>query len=318
VAGGVAVIRVLKPGLLTTVQDAGRPGWRAWGMPVAGAADRRSFALANLLAGNPTTAAALELTLLGPTLRFEADAYVALCGADLRARLDGAPAANGSGFQVRAGAELAFASAARGCRAYLAVRGGVDVPEALGRRAKYTRAGVGGFHGRAVKPGDLLPLASGADGDPAPRRLPDALLPRCEPEVRLRAILGPQEDRFSTEGVATFLSEPYAVTNRNDRMGYQLDGRAIRHRGQADIVSDALCPGAVQVPGSGAPIVMMQDAQTTGGYAKIAVVIGADLPLLAQARMGDRVRFARVGDAEAVAAARAERTALEEAARALA
>lgn len=304
---------VVKPGLLTTVQDLGRRGHRAFGMPLAGAIDPRSHALANLLAGNAPGAATLELTLLGPTLRFERAAYVGLCGADLHARLDGAPVANGAGVLVPAGGELAFAAAAAGARAYLAVRGGIDVAPVLGSRATYTRAALGGFEGRMLRAGDRLPLAPGAaEGPTAPRALPAELLPRLGGEARLRVLLGPQDDRFTEEARATFLDAAYAVTNRNDRMGYQLDGPPLRHRQQADIVSDALCPGAVQVPGSGLPIVMMADCQTTGGYAKLATVIGPDVARLGQARLGDRVRFVACDDAQAVAAVRAERGALEE------
>jgi biotin-dependent carboxylase-like uncharacterized protein len=309
------VIRVVKPGLLTTVQDLGRRGYRAFGMPLAGAVDRRSHALANLLGGNDAGAATLELTLLGPTLRFERAAYVGVCGADLRAKLDGVQVENGRGFFVPAGGELAFGSAAAGCRAYLAVRGGIAVPPVLGSRSTYTRAAVGGFQGRKLETGDVLPLTPAASkGSRAPRALPRELLPRMGGEVRLRVLLGPQDDLFTGEARTTFLEAAYGVTNRNDRMGYQLEGPPLRHRSKADIVSDALCPGAVQVPGSGMPIVMMADCQTTGGYAKLATVIGPDVPLLAQARLGDAVRFAASSDDEAAAALDAERRALVEAA----
>lgn len=309
------MIAVVKPGLLTTVQDLGRRGYRAFGMPLAGAIDARSHALANLLAGNDPAAATLELTLLGPTLRFEGAAYVGLCGADLAAKLDGAPVANGTGFPVRAGGELAFGAAASGCRAYLAVRGGLAVAPVLGSRATYTRAALGGFQGRMLKAGDLLPLTPGAArGARARRALPAELVPRPGGELRLRVLLGPQDDRFTAEARATFAEAAYVVTNRNDRMGYQLEGPPLRHREQADIVSDALCPGAVQVPGSGMPIVMMADCQTTGGYAKLATVLAPDVARLGQARLGDRVRFAICGEAEAVEAVRAERRLLARAA----
>lgn len=311
------MITVIKPGLLTTVQDRGRTGYRAFGMPVAGAMDRRSFELANLLAGNAPDLAAIEMTMAGPTVRFERTAYVAICGADMRATLDGQPVANGSGFRVSAGSVLAAGFAAAGCRAYLAVHGGIDVPLVLGSRSTYTRAGVGGHQGRALRAGDVLAIGPAGD-EPEPRALPLEALPRPGREIVVRVMLGPQDDRFLEEGIATFLGSRYAVSNRNDRMGYQLDGPAILHRGGADITSDALCMGAIQVPGRGTPIVMMADAQTTGGYAKIATVIGADLPVMAQARTGDEVSFRAVSDAEAVAAWRAAQRLLAEVARALA
>jgi biotin-dependent carboxylase-like uncharacterized protein len=295
------VITVLRPGLFTTVQDEGRPGFLAFGMPLSGAMDHHALSIANLLAGNPRGAAAIELTLLGATFRFEADAYVALAGADMRGTLDGAPVAAWSAFPVRRGAVLALSAAVDGARAYLAVRGGIDVPPFLGSRATYVRARVGGLGGRLLAPGDALPVGP-ASPPPPPRALHGAAVPRYGREVRLRVLPGPQEDHFAREGVATFFGSPYTVTNRNDRMGYQLEGPTVRHRAGPDIVSDALLPGAVQVPGSGRPIVMMADSQTVGGYAKIGAVIEADLPALAQARRGDVVRFVRCPYAAAVRA----------------
>ena len=298
------MISVLKPGLLTTIQDQGRPGWLAFGMPLAGAMDPEAYALASLLAGNAPGAAAVEMTLLGATFRFEEAAYVALAGADMSATLDGARVPPWSAFPVRRGAVLAFAAAVDGCRAYLAVRGGIDVPPFLGSRSTYVRGGVGGHQGRPLRAGDVLPVGAAAGGDPAPRTLRAADVPRYGREVTLRVLLGPQDDHFTAEGLATFLGAAYTVTNRNDRMGYQLEGPAVRHRRGPDVVSDALLPGAVQVPGSGQPIVMMADSQTVGGYAKIGAVIGADLGKLAQARRGDAVRFVRAGQDAAVRALR--------------
>jgi len=307
------VITVLRPGLLTTVQDAGRPGYRAFGLPVAGAMDRLSYALANVLAGNPPGTAALEMTLLGGTFRFERDAYAAVCGADMQAIVGGRPVEPGSGFPVAAGGELAFIGARAGVRAYLAVRGGIEVPLVLGSRSTYVRAGIGGLEGRALRTGDVLGVGRAREKDLSPRVLPSELVPKVGGEVSLRAIPGPQDELFTTVGRALFFGSEYRVTNRNDRMGYQLQGAAIPHVRGADIVSDALVPGAVQVPGSGTPIVMTADAQTTGGYPKIATVIGPDLWRLAQARVGDVVRFESCTVEEAVQALRLERRHIEHA-----
>ncbi len=312
------MISVLKPGVLTTVQDEGRPGWLAFGMPLAGAMDPQAYALANLLAGNAPGAAAIEMTLLGATFRFEEAAYVAVAGADMSASLDGARVAPWSAFPVQRGAVLAFSAAADGCRTYLAVRGGIEIPPFLGSRSTYVRGGVGGQHGRPLAPGDALPVGAAAGDEPPPRSLPARDVPRHGREVGLRVLLGPQDDHFTAEGVATFLGSAYTVTNRNDRMGYQLEGPAVRHRRGADIVSDALLPGAVQVPGSGQPIVMMADSQTVGGYAKIGAVIGADLGKLAQARRGDTVRFVQTSHDGAVRALRQARERLGAIAAALA
>lgn len=305
------MIAVLKPGLLTTVQDAGRPGHRASGLPVAGAMDRLAYAIANLLAGNPPGAAALELTLLGGTFRFERGGYAALCGADLQATLDGAPLAPACGFPVRRGSVLALGYARSGCRAYLAPAGGVDVAPLLGSRSTYVRAALGGLEGRALRAGDAVPVGAARRAPKRPRALDPRLVPPCGGPVTLRALPGPQDDLFHPEGLATFFGAPFAVSNRNDRMGYQLEGPAVRHLRGPDVVSDALVPGSVQVPGSGRPIVMMADAQTTGGYAKIATVVGPDLRLLAQAKVGDAVRFAACSEEEAVEALREERRWLE-------
>ncbi|TFH33522.1 MAG: biotin-dependent carboxyltransferase family protein [Deltaproteobacteria bacterium] len=306
------MIIVLSPGFLTTVQDEGRRGYRAFGMPYAGAMDRYSLAAANLLAGNPPGAAALEMTLTGGSFRFEEAAYVALCGADMGAALEGAPAGNWAAFPAASGVTLSFGPAARGCRAYLAVRGGIEVPAVLGSRSTYTRAGVGGVGGRALVEGDILRIGPAPSAGPLPARrsLPGRLVPPpCGGEVRLRVLPGPQEEMFASDGIDTFYSSPYKVTDRNDRMGYRLEGPAVRHKGGADILTDALAPGAVQVPGDGMPIVMMADCQTAGGYAKIGTVIGADLRLLAQSRRGDAVHFLQCPEKEAVAALREERAA---------
>ncbi|HEX8042687.1 biotin-dependent carboxyltransferase family protein [Candidatus Deferrimicrobium sp.] len=305
------MILVVSPGFLTTVQDEGRRGYRAFGMPWAGAMDRYAFAAANFLAGNPRGAAALEMTISGGSFRFEEPAYVALCGADMGAVLEGEPAGNWVAFPVASGATLSFGSAAQGCRAYLAVLGGFDVPVVLGSRSTYTRAGIGGFRGRVLAGGDTLRVGPApAAGQLPPRRfLPRPFVPPCGGEARLRVLAGPQEEMFASDGIATFYSSPYTVTDRNDRMGYRLEGPTVRHEAGPDIITDAIVPGAVQVPGNGMPIVMMADCQTSGGYATIGTVIGPDLRLLAQARRGDTVRFVRCPEEAAITALREEHAA---------
>jgi antagonist of KipI len=304
------VITVIKAGPLASVQDQGRPGFRSFGMPVAGAMDRYALACANLLVGNDPGAAALELTLLGGTWRFEAEALAALAGADLQGRLDGTPVGCWSSFRARAGSLLVLGAAVTGVRGYLAVRGGIAVPPVLGSRSTYVRARVGGLEGRPLAAGDHLPVGRARGRAPAPLALPPEDVPRSGGDATLRVLLGPQDDRFTAEGIATFLSSGYRVTPQNDRMGYRLEGPPIAMRGASDIITDPLVPGAIQVPGSGQPIIMAADAQTTGGYAKIATVIGPDLRLLAQARAGDLVRFRRTAQAGAVQAVREERAGL--------
>jgi biotin-dependent carboxylase-like uncharacterized protein len=301
------MISIVTAGLFTTVQDAGRWGFQAYGMPVAGAMDRYAYNLANILAGNRPGAAALEMTVTGDTLRFEKPAYIAVCGADMRPTLDGVPIAPWSALFVPAGGTVSFGYAVNGCRAYLAVRGGLDVPVVLGSRSTYTRAAVGGLEGRRLKAGDTLAVGAADLSDTRPLTLPDEFKPAAGGDITIRVLPGPQDGHFTAAGLETLFSSVYAITDEADRMGYRLDGPRVEHVGKADIVSDALPLGAVQVPGHGMPIIMMADRQTTGGYTKIGTVIGPDLAILAQAKPGDTVRLRRCDDEEAVAALRNER-----------
>ena len=295
------MITIVKPGLFTTIQDGGRWGYQAYGMPVAGAMDRYAFRVANSLVGNEQDAAIVEMTLLGGVYHFDSDVWVSICGADMQAMLNGKSIENWSSFFVAAGSTLEFQYAVSGCRSYLAVSGGFDVPLVLGSSSTYTRAGIGGLEGRSLKVGDILfgkkPIHAMKKG----KCLPTEFVPQYREEITLRVLLGPQDDLFTSEGINIFFTSTYTISADADRMGYRLEGTKIEHIGKPDIVSDALCEGAIQVPGHGMPIVMMADRQTTGGYPKIGTVIGADLTKLAQAKPGDRVRFIQCSDEDAVA-----------------
>lgn len=300
------MIKTTQPGLFTTVQDEGRWGYQAYGMPVAGAMDRYTCRVANLLVGNHKGAAVLEMTMLGGTFEFLNDSFISVCGADMKPKLAGTEVPNWSAFPAPAGSVLSLEYASAGCRTYLAVRGGIDVPPVMGSRSTYTRAGVGGLEGRPLKVGDILSVGGDWWFPALPARLPEQFTAHDKREQTLRVILGPQDDMFTREGIMTLLESRYAVTNEADRMGYRLEGPRIEHAGPADIISDALPEGAVQVPAHGMPIVMMADRQTTGGYPKIATVIGPDLRLLAQGRPGDVFRFRSCSDQEAIDALRDE------------
>ena len=303
-------IEVLHPGLLTTVQDLGRTGYQRFGVSVSGAVDPRSAAVANILAGNPDGEAVLECTVLGPQLRFDAPAVIAVTGADLGPTLDGVPVENYRALRVQAGQTLRFTGPKCGCRAYLAVSGGLDVPEVMGSRSTYMKAKIGGWHGRKLEKGDVLPLrAPGTEPKALENR---ALAPefRGRSEYTLRVVMGPQDDAFTPGGVSAFLSGVYTVTPEFDRMGCRMEGPEIKHNGSADILSDGIAFGAVQVPDSGQPIVMLADRQTTGGYTKIANVISADFRILGQLKSGDRVRFEKVSLAAAQEALLAQRASL--------
>jgi len=296
------MIEVLDCPMPASLQDAGRPGYRHLGVPLSGALDGEWLSIANALAGNPPGTVALELRLLGPRLRTTAPVVIALAG-EFSARIEDAggqarTAANWCGHALAAGEVLVLGSLRSGI-GYLAVHGGFDLPAVLGSRSTYARAGLGGIEGRALKAGDLIGVGA---GDAAiPLRLPRA--PRL-PDGPLRVIPGPQREYFTDAAWQRFLNEEFTVSREADRMGLRLDGARLEHALGADIVSDGVTPGTIQVPGDGRPIILLADCQTVGGYPKIATVIGADLRRLGHALPGQTLRFAEVGIAEALAARR--------------
>lgn len=283
-------ISILKPGLLTTLQDEGRRGRQQYGIPVSGAMDQYALQLANILVGNDTNEAALEITLMGPTVKFCCNTYIGLAGGDFPILLNGKAVEAYEGIRVNEGDVLSIGSAKRGCRAYLAIAGGFDVPLVMGSRATYLRGGFGGFMGRQLKEGDEIPVKASKELKGS-RKIPAAMIPDYVDSYTARVILGPEAHRFTAEGIDIFLSNTYRLTNQCDRMGYRLEGPVINHTAGADIISGGINLGAIQVPGHGNPIIMMADRQTTGGYTKIANVISVDIPYLAQLRPGDTLRF---------------------------
>jgi allophanate hydrolase len=298
-----AGLRVLNPGLHTTVQDLGRIGYQALGVPVSGALDSLALQLANALVGNPAGAAALEILGVGPTLQIIADSVrlaVAGAGLVLIHKERALPAwqsvtlFHGEVFRLVLGRESVCA--------YLAVEGGFSNAPVLGSASTYVRAGLGGFHGRALQRGDEVPLAVDHSAERAEHHLPSP--PLAAPDDPIRVVLGPQQQCFTEEALATLLSAEYRVSKHADRMGIRLDGPPLDHRDGWDIVSDAIATGAIQVPGSGRPIVLLADHQTTGGYPKIATVISADLPIVGRRRTGDAIRFAEVSVEQAEQLAR--------------
>ena len=306
----VASISVVKPGMLTTVQDAGRWGFQARGVPVAGPMDPVSHRLANALVGNSRDAALLEVTLLGPELEFEDERLVAVTGADFDLVLDGRPARPHAPFTVSAGSHLRFGARRLGARAYLAVSGGITVALTLGSRATHLVSAMGGVAGRALIAGDRLPL-----GDPSrPQGMAlapqDALAPLPDRHASLRVLPGPQADYFTPDALDLLQSAPYVVASNSDRMGFRLEGPRLTHARGADIISDATPLGVLQVPASGQPILLMADRQTTGGYPKIATVIAADLTLAGQLAPADTIAFVVCTPRDALTALIAQERAL--------
>ncbi len=300
-------LEVVRPGLLTTVQDLGRIGYQKYGVPTSGAMDQTAFRAANLLVENEEGAAALEATGEGPSLRALTDLVVAIVGADIEALLDGRPVEPGVAMSVRSGQLLELGHARGGLRAYVAIAGGIDVPLMLGSRSTCLPAAFGGFHGRPLCEGDRLPVGSAGTRPLAMtrRRLPPGWGVATGEVLTLRVILGPQEDRFTPDGMHTFLTGTYRLTPEMDRMGVRLQGPPIAHRSGADIISESIPLGAVQVPADGQPIILLADRQTTGGYTKIAVVLREDAYRLGQAGPGQVIRFCQISVHEAHAAWRA-------------
>jgi antagonist of KipI len=291
------VIRVLSSGLLTTVQDLGRPGFGALGVPAGGAADAHALRLGNLLLGNDEGAAALEATLDGPELFFEGETLVVLAGAPFAATLDGEELAAWSATRVRAGGRLTLGRAVSGARGYLCVRGGIDVSRVLGSRSTDVATGFGGLGGRALAAGDILPIGR-SPAPPRGRRVDAAAARWNGPRRLLRVTPGPQQNWFSPKALASFLSRSFRVSASSSRTGVRLEGAPLEAPTRS-LVTEGVVVGAVQVPAGGLPIVLLVEHPSTGGYPKIASVISTDLSALAQLRPGDEVRFARVSFEEA-------------------
>ena len=288
---------VIKPGLLTTIQDRGRWGLQARGVPVAGPMDPCSHRVANALVGNPPDAATLEITLIGPELEFEDERVLAVAGAEFSVSVDDRKQPPNAPFVVKRGGRLGFGGRARGARAYLAISGGVAVPPVMGSRATHLVSRLGGLGGRALRAGDRLPL-----GDihlPSSARLLRALSPEIQTgllappdaRARIRVLPGPQREHFSSDALDALQSASYVVSTSSDRMGFRLEGPILERVRGREMISDATPLGALQVPASGQPVLLMADRQTTGGYPKIATVITADIGIAGQLAPGDRISF---------------------------
>lgn len=301
--GGSTIVVERATGYLA-VQDLGRPGHRADGVPPSGAMDPLALRLANLLAGNAEDAAALEWSVGEAVLRLTHDTRLAIAGAGVRATLDDAPAPLWTSLAARAGSELRIEPAPGGRFCYVAVAGGIDVPPVLGSRATYLPARLGGHQGRALRAGDAL--AAGASPVTAPvegATISESLLPSYDAAAPVRLVAAAQAALLDERGWQLLIGEEHRV-GAGDRMGYRLDGPAIPPRALDALPSEGACAGAVQLPGDGHPIVLMPDGPTVGGYAKPAVVITADLARLAQRPVGAAIRFSLVDVAEAQAVTR--------------
>lgn len=300
-------IIVTRAGFLTSVQDLGRVGSRQFGVSTSGALDPFALRVANLLAGNDESAAGLEITFGGLRLQFVDDRVVVWCGGEFDARVGSTSLPAGHSALMHAGEELRFEHAPAGCRCWLAVSGGIDVPIILRSRSTDLRANFGGFEGRALRDGDIVPLGAKPRSETAAterERISSWSAPKPWSQTAssvpmLRFVRGDGWNLFDDLAVQLFTSEPFAVSPDSDRMGVRFDGPELKRQNNIDLISEAVAPGTVQVPASGKPILLLGDCQTIGGYPKIAHVITVDLGIAAQLRAADIVRFSEVSLAEA-------------------
>jgi biotin-dependent carboxylase-like uncharacterized protein len=311
-------IKVLKPGLATTVQDAGREGYYNVGIPLSGALDQYSFRAANLLVGNDESAAALECTLMGPELEFQRDAVIAVTGAEMTPKLNGVAAARNEAIAVKSGTVLSFDIMRNGARAYLAVAGGIDVPAILGSRSTYGLGAFGGFQGRKLQASDLVPVGTPRKAAKAGKRLPENLAMPLPKELQLRVVADLYFHRLTETSAQSFFEDTWSVALEADRIGYRYKhGRPLKFRDRkqpfgagsdpSNIVDAGYPYGSIQVPGGLEPIILHRDAVSGGGYAMIGTVISADMDPIAQMQPNNKARFVKV-NLDTALAARAEQT----------
>ncbi|TDL83110.1 biotin-dependent carboxyltransferase family protein [Peribacillus frigoritolerans] len=306
-------IKVNKSGLLTSIQDLGRYGSQKYGVIASGAMDTLSHRIANMLVGNSENEAAIEMTLIGAHFEFQSDSMISVCGGDLSPILNDRPAKMWKPLFVKKGSLLSFGGAKKGCRAYLAVAGGIEVPEVMGSKSTYLRAGIGGYEGRAIENGDILSVGKMSEQS---IKLHEALhdsalyseiewsaspefIPFLREDESVRVIKGRQFEDFSEESKSMIFSETFKITPNSDRMGYRMEGPQLTLEDKTEMISEAVSFGTIQVPADGNPIILLADRQTTGGYPKIAQVASVDLPYLAQFKPGEVVRFKEISLEEA-------------------
>ena len=288
------MIEILNGGPLSSIQDCGRDGFRRYGAPISGAMDMFALRVANILVGNSEKTTGIEVTFYGLRLKACDDLWIAVTGGDLSPRINNEPIPMWTSLRLEKGDVLSFNGMKSGFRAYVAVRGGWEVPLVMNSYSTSIRGGFGGTGG-PLKAGDKLKTGKKSDSKRLQSiHLPDGYIPEYPVKNKLRVVWGPQRDYFSPEGLEMFLNSEYIVTSQSDRQGYRLDGPEIEHTKGYNIISEPTWPGAIQIPGDGLPIILLADAQTTGGYPKIASVISADLDKLGQSKASDRMSFESV------------------------
>ncbi|BCB02248.1 biotin-dependent carboxyltransferase family protein [Bacillus sp. KH172YL63] len=310
------MIAVKKPGLLSTIQDLGRYGHQKHGVIVSGSMDPLAHKISNLLVGNPESAATLEITLMGPALQFKETSLISICGGDLSPSIDGKPVPLRRSLLIKAGSTLRFKSAKNGCRSYLAVAGGFNVPPVMNSRSTYIRAGIGGMAGRALQEGDileagplnqeskniinyLLPYLGEEDFTEIDWSISSEFISSYHQKQPIRVIPGTEYELFTEESRQQFFHKPFKVTAQSDRMGYRLEGTSLQLEEAFNMISEAVVFGTIQVPANGEPIILLADRQTAGGYPRIGYIASVDLPIIAQTKPGEELTFTMISHEQA-------------------
>jgi len=309
-------IKVIRPGLLTTVQDLGRYGYQKHGVIVSGAMDSYSLRLANLLVGNKESEAALEITLMGPSLIIEKGTLFSITGGDLSPTINGEPVPLWRPVYLREKSVLQFGACKSGCRAYLTVAGGYKIPEIMGSKSTYQRAGIGGFKGRILQKDDVLEVGDLREESihiikqlkkeslsntfvSTAWYLGSGLIPKDSEHTTVRVMPGREFEEFSEESKNEFFNSPFDITPQSDRMGYRLSGVTLKLQEPLEMISEAVSLGTIQVPPDGNPIILLADRQTTGGYPKIGQLAAVDISRIAQVKPGDKIMFKKISLGEA-------------------
>ncbi|GGF30707.1 KipI antagonist [Halobacillus andaensis] len=304
------MMKIVKDGLLTSVQDLGRTGYQKYGVIASGSMDTFAHRIANLLVGNEENEATLEVTLLGPVIKFEEEAIISICGGNLSPSIDGEKIKMWKPIFVTKGATLSFGKPQSGCRSYIAIGGGMDIPPVMESRATYMRANIGGYEGRSLEPDDVIQFRQSR---PYPRKIQAEkrsyvemdwaistdLIPNYSPRPVISLIKGPQYEWFKEDSQQSLFSTPFKVSSQSDRMGFRMEGETLSLKEPRELISEAVSFGSIQVPNDGNPIVLLADRQTTGGYPKIGQVASVDLPVLCQMKPGEHLTFKEMTLAEA-------------------
>ena len=293
--------KVIKSGFFDTIQDLGRSGFQRYGMPVSGAMDSFALRIGNQLLGNKENAAGIEISTPGLSLEVLNQTIITITGADFNPTINDSPNPMWKVLRVRKGDIISFTKIKNGCRSYLLVAGGIDVPDVLGSKSTYVRGKIGGLEGRPLKKLDIINIGKPNEGleNITGRKVSNINIPIYQEENEIKVILGPQDDYFTKDGLHTFLSSTYEITVNSDRMGYRLRGPKIDSENGVDIITDGIPLGSIQITKDGMPIVMLSDRQTTGGYAKIATVISVDIDKFAQMKPGNKIKFTGINLEEA-------------------